>query len=258
MYITTNACLHLSSMYMYTHTHTHTHMCTADDSELQNIDWRLVIIDEAHRLKNRHCKLLEGLKRLSMEHRVLLTGTPLQNSVEELFSLLNFLEPQTFPSHVAFLHKFGDLKTEEQVEELKTVCVRVCVCVCVCVCIYMCMYMCVSVVYIYTFLFSSLSIQCRCICIHAHTCILQLQILKPMMLRRLKEDVEKSIAPKEETIIEVHYVYMYMCLYIYIHVHVATIYILYICMYTIMCVQCTCTCMHVYVSACVYDCYRLS
>ena len=30
------------------------------------------------------------------------------------------------------------------------------------------------------------------------------QILKPMMLRRLKEDVEKGIAPKEETIIEVH------------------------------------------------------
>lgn len=56
-----------------------------------------------------------------MEHRVLLTGTPLQNSVEELFSLLNFLEPSTFPSHVAFLQQFGDLKTEEQVEELKGV-----------------------------------------------------------------------------------------------------------------------------------------
>ncbi len=52
---------------------------------------------------------------------MLLTGTPLQNSVEELFSLLNFLEPSTFPSHLAFLQQFGDLKTEEQVEELKTV-----------------------------------------------------------------------------------------------------------------------------------------
>ena len=94
----------------------------ADESELQNIQWRVVIIDEAHRLKNRNCKLLEGLKSLDLEHRVLLTGTPLQNSVEELFSLLNFLEPTTFPSHVAFLQQFGDLKSEEQVEELKTVC----------------------------------------------------------------------------------------------------------------------------------------
>lgn len=46
---------------------------------------------------------------------MLLTGTPLQNSVEELFSLLNFLEPSQFPSETAFLEEFGDLKTEEQV-----------------------------------------------------------------------------------------------------------------------------------------------
>lgn len=93
----------------------------ADDSELQSIQWRVVIIDEAHRLKNRNCKLLEELRTLDMEHRVLLTGTPLQNSVEELFSLLNFLEPSTFISHVSFLQQFGDLKTEEQVKELKGV-----------------------------------------------------------------------------------------------------------------------------------------
>lgn len=49
------------------------------------------------------------------EHKVLLTGTPLQNSVEELFSLLNFLEPVQFPSESTFLEEFGDLKTEEQV-----------------------------------------------------------------------------------------------------------------------------------------------
>ena len=57
----------------------------------------------------------------SQEHRVLLTGTPLQNSVEELFSLLNFLEPSTFTSHLTFLQQFGELKTEEQVDELKAV-----------------------------------------------------------------------------------------------------------------------------------------
>ena len=52
---------------------------------------------------------------------MLLTGTPLQNSVEELFSLLNFLEPQQFPSETAFLEEFGDLKTEEQVSRRVTV-----------------------------------------------------------------------------------------------------------------------------------------
>lgn len=48
---------------------------------------------------------------------MLLTGTPLQNTVEELFSLLHFLEPAQFPSEIEFLREFGDLKTEEQVEK---------------------------------------------------------------------------------------------------------------------------------------------
>lgn len=120
----------------------------SDCLDLREIPWRCCIIDEAHRLKNRNCKLIEGLRLLNMEHRVLLTGTPLQNNVEELFSLLNFLEPTQFSSTEQFLQEFGDLKTEAQVDKLKL-------------------------------------------------------ILKPMMLRRLKEDVEKTLAPKEETIVEV-------------------------------------------------------
>uniref|UniRef100_A0A8C5B7V1 Chromodomain helicase DNA binding protein 7 n=1 Tax=Gadus morhua TaxID=8049 RepID=A0A8C5B7V1_GADMO len=123
-------------------------MILTDCPELRSVPWRCVVIDEAHRLKNRNCKLLEGLKMMDMEHKVLLTGTPLQNTVEELFSLLNFLEPERFPSEHTFMAEFGDLKTEEQVQNLQA-------------------------------------------------------ILKPMMLRRLKEDVEKNLAPKEETIIEV-------------------------------------------------------
>uniref|UniRef100_A0A8C5HFC4 Chromodomain-helicase-DNA-binding protein 6-like n=1 Tax=Gouania willdenowi TaxID=441366 RepID=A0A8C5HFC4_GOUWI len=123
-------------------------MIMADCPELKKLHWRCVVIDEAHRLKNRNCKLLEGLKLMNLEQKVLLTGTPLQNSVEELFSLLNFLEPLQFPSERAFLEEFGDLKTDEQVKKLQA-------------------------------------------------------ILKPMMLRRLKDDVEKNLAPKEETIIEV-------------------------------------------------------
>uniref|UniRef100_H2SVH7 Chromodomain helicase DNA binding protein 8 n=1 Tax=Takifugu rubripes TaxID=31033 RepID=H2SVH7_TAKRU len=123
-------------------------MILSDCPELREISWRCVIIDEAHRLKNRNCKLLDSLKMMDQEHKVLLTGTPLQNTVEELFSLLHFLEPAQFPSEIEFLREFGDLKTEEQVQKLQS-------------------------------------------------------ILKPMMLRRLKEDVEKNLAPKQETIIEV-------------------------------------------------------
>ena len=93
----------------------------AANTFLSTIPFRCLIIDEAHRLKNQKCKLIEGLSNLKMEHRVLLTGTPLQNNVEELFSLLNFLEPARFPSQAAFLFEFGDLKTEGQVEKLQQV-----------------------------------------------------------------------------------------------------------------------------------------
>ncbi|XP_026517980.1 chromodomain-helicase-DNA-binding protein 8-like, partial [Terrapene carolina triunguis] len=89
-------------------------MILSDCPELREIEWRCVIIDEAHRLKNRNCKLLDSLKHMDLEHKVLLTGTPLQNTVEELFSLLHFLEPSQFPSEAEFLKDFGDLKTEEQ------------------------------------------------------------------------------------------------------------------------------------------------
>lgn len=58
---------------------------------------------------------------LLQEHKVLLSGTPLQNNVEELFSLLHFLEPARFKSSTEFMAEFGDLKTEGQVEKLKAV-----------------------------------------------------------------------------------------------------------------------------------------
>uniref|UniRef100_A0A8C6ZJT1 Helicase ATP-binding domain-containing protein n=1 Tax=Nothoprocta perdicaria TaxID=30464 RepID=A0A8C6ZJT1_NOTPE len=89
-------------------------MILSDCPELREIEWRCVVIDEAHRLKNRNCKLLDSLKHMDLVS-VLLTGTPLQNTVEELFSLLHFLEPSQFPSEAEFLKDFGDLKTEEQV-----------------------------------------------------------------------------------------------------------------------------------------------
>lgn len=58
---------------------------------------------------------LDNCFLIFQEHKVLLTGTPLQNTVEELFSLLHFLEPGRFPSETTFMQEFGDLKTEEQV-----------------------------------------------------------------------------------------------------------------------------------------------
>ncbi|KAF7995816.1 hypothetical protein HCN44_006923 [Aphidius gifuensis] len=58
--------------------------------------WRYIIIDEGQRLKNKNSSLFKMLRQCKSIHRLLLTGTPLQNDLSELWSLLNFLMPDVF------------------------------------------------------------------------------------------------------------------------------------------------------------------
>jgi SNF2 family DNA or RNA helicase len=109
--------------------------------------YRLIFF-QAHKLKNKTSKISQVLASFSFDHKILLTGTPLQNSIEELWSLLHFLEPTQFPFYAAFKARFGTLTEHEDVVALQ-------------------------------------------------------ELLRPLMLRRLKEDVEKDIPILEETIVEV-------------------------------------------------------
>ncbi|KAI9318639.1 SNF2 family N-terminal domain-containing protein [Dichotomocladium elegans] len=67
-----------------------------DRKHLQRYNWKYIVVDEGHRLKNLNCKLIKELKSYSSANRLLLTGTPLQNNLAELWSLLNFLLPDIF------------------------------------------------------------------------------------------------------------------------------------------------------------------
>lgn len=67
-----------------------------DAKYLKKYQWKLLVIDEAHRIKNFQCKLVTSLKLFQTMHRLLLTGTPLQNNLSELWSLLNFILPEIF------------------------------------------------------------------------------------------------------------------------------------------------------------------
>lgn len=66
-----------------------------------------VIVDEGHRLKNHRCMLIRSLKQLKASNRLLLTGTPIQNTLDELWSLLNFVNPQIFDDLSVFQSWFG-------------------------------------------------------------------------------------------------------------------------------------------------------
>ncbi|KAK6589650.1 hypothetical protein RS030_1119 [Cryptosporidium xiaoi] len=120
----------------------------ADADILCTMPWQFIIIDEAHRLKNRGAKTLQVFKSIACRHILLLSGTPVQNNTEELWPLLNYIEPIKFASIEAFTQEFGELQSSAQVTALH-------------------------------------------------------ELLRPHLLRRVKEDVMKEIPPLEETIIDV-------------------------------------------------------
>ena len=113
-----------------------------------SIEWRYLVVDEAHKLKNYQSKIYKQVKDLTFEHTTLLTGTPIQNNMSELWSLLHFIQPEKFNDLDDFMSKYGDMKDIAQVTDVQ-------------------------------------------------------KIIKRILLRRKKADVENDILPKEETIIQV-------------------------------------------------------
>ncbi|KAL8475219.1 hypothetical protein ACS0TY_031582 [Phlomoides rotata] len=93
-------------------------MINLDSSSLKPIKWECMIVDEGHRLKNKDSKLFSSLKQYSSRHRVLLTGTPLQNNLDELFMLMHFLDAGKFGSLEDFQEEFKDINQEEQISRL--------------------------------------------------------------------------------------------------------------------------------------------
>jgi dihydropteroate synthase len=62
-----------------------------DSARLAGLKWHYLILDEGHRIKNADCQLSSIMRKYKIKHKLLLTGTPLQNQLSELWSLLNFL-----------------------------------------------------------------------------------------------------------------------------------------------------------------------
>jgi E1A-binding protein p400 len=78
-----------------------------DQSVFRRKQWAYLILDEAHNIRNFKSKRWQVLLSLNAKRRLLLTGTPLQNSLMELWSLLHFLMPHIFQSHSEFKEWFS-------------------------------------------------------------------------------------------------------------------------------------------------------
>lgn len=63
--------------------------------------WRYVVLDEGHKIKSERTNVATSLQSLQAEHRLILTGTPLQNNLQELWSLLHWLFPEVFTADTA-------------------------------------------------------------------------------------------------------------------------------------------------------------
>lgn len=78
-----------------------------DISGLQNLNWFFCILDEGHIIKNAKTKLTKSVKMLRAQHRLILSGTPIQNNVLELWSLFDFLMPGFLGSEHTFNERFS-------------------------------------------------------------------------------------------------------------------------------------------------------
>jgi ATP-dependent DNA helicase len=136
-------------------------ICMNDRKYLTSFGWQFIIIDEGHRIKNLDCRLIRELQQFQSANRLLITGTPLQNNLTELWSLLHFLLPTVFDKLSTFesWFDFSGLKDKSSYEQL----------------------------------LSEERQQYLVKSLHA--------VLKPFLLRRVKTDVESLMPKKREYVL---------------------------------------------------------
>ncbi|KAK8741615.1 hypothetical protein OTU49_002302 [Cherax quadricarinatus] len=132
-----------------------------DAKFLNKHQWRYICVDEGHRLRNYKCLLTKALNTYPSTNRLLMTGTPLQNNLAELWGLLNFLMPDIFDSLDVFeswldvTDMMEDGSDEKIIHQEK----------------------------------------------EKHVISTLMKILSPFFLRRVKKDVDLDIPPKKELLV---------------------------------------------------------
>ncbi|KAM4798293.1 LOW QUALITY PROTEIN: chromodomain-helicase-DNA-binding protein 1-like [Urocitellus parryii] len=91
-------------------------ICLKDAPFLKSFSWSVLVVDEAHRLKSQSSLLHKTLSEVSVVFSLLLTGTPIQNSLQELYSLLSFVEPDLFSKEQMedFVEHYWDIEKESK------------------------------------------------------------------------------------------------------------------------------------------------
>ena len=100
------------------------HFAKNKAADVQAVPWDLVVIDEAHRLRNVYklSNVIANTLKIALagKDKLLLTATPLQNSLLELFGLVSFIDEHTFGDLKSFREQFANLSQEQVFKTLKT------------------------------------------------------------------------------------------------------------------------------------------
>ena len=75
---------------------------------LSSVEWNVVVLDEAQAIKNSQSQRAENTRRLNARYRIAATGTPLENNLMELWSLMQFLNPDYLGAQSAFMSRFKE------------------------------------------------------------------------------------------------------------------------------------------------------
>lgn len=137
-----------------------------DEKRLNKIgEYTYLVVDEGQRLKNHRCTLIASLKRIRCANRLLLSGTPIQNNLDELWSLLNFVNPAIFDDLSIFQSWFGFRNIGQKAQ-------------------------------------GSTTEQDVLVAETQNQTVTKLHnILRPFLLRRVKVDVLKHLPPKKEIVV---------------------------------------------------------
>ena len=79
-----------------------------DYADLRRVRWRSLVLDEAQLIKNPSTRQSQAARSLGAEARVALTGTPIENSLDDLWSILDFLNPDLFGPRRDFAERYAD------------------------------------------------------------------------------------------------------------------------------------------------------
>lgn len=96
-----------------------------DIAELRKFDFHRAVLDEAQKIKNTEAQRTQAVKSLSAPHRFALTGTPVENRLSELWSIMDFCNPGLLGTQEAFqetfarpIERYGDERATEQLRRL--------------------------------------------------------------------------------------------------------------------------------------------